>query len=292
MAARGPDARPRGWPWRQLGLGVLTLLCGCNGLFEDNPLYTNSGGSGGTTQGDGDGDGDVGDGDGDETTQGDGDGDALPPPEGMVGDSHVWIDATEVSVAAYTEFLVAQVPAPPSPSRCADKLHYVPNEWSEQISANKPVGGVDWCDAYAYCEWRGKRLCAGDADDPFDDVSLDNEWFRACATTSLNGYPYGGDYDEQACNGADKGFEEPLEVGALASCEGGFPGLFDMSGNVWEWTGVCAPDPDSGDDVCVRRGGSCFSGGSLLDCSASSRRAPDTFEIWVGFRCCADPGSL
>lgn len=249
----------------------------CAGLYEENPLWDGSGGSG--------------DGDGESSGDGDGDGDTIPLPAGMAGNDALWIDAVEVSVGAYELFLDAAPASPPDSPLCAGKSDYTPALWAEQSSNKpKPVVGVDWCDAYAYCAWAGKRLCAGKPDNPFDEVSLDNEWFRACATSSFNSYPYGGDYDPGACNGEDKQFGALLDVGALASCEGGFEGLFDMSGNVWEWTGACAEE--QGETQCLRRGGSYFSSASLLDCAASGQEPVLARKEWIGIRCCADPGSL
>ena len=262
-----------------LGLVVFTGLLGCGGLYEDNPLYEGSGTEEDTQT---------------ETETGPG---TTGGPEGMVSDGEqppgFWIDAREISVADYASFLLAEAVAPPpGQPRCAFKTDYTPGEWAMQESSpQRPIVHVDWCDAYAYCAWADKRLCAGNPTNPFAHKADENEWFQACSNEVFNNYPYATDYDPVACNGAEKGFGEPISVGALPGCEGGFTGLFDMSGNVWEWTGACDVEVEMDEEVelCARRGGSYFSDETLLQCDAHAEVAPTQREAYVGFRCCADP---
>src|SRR5262249_40663852 len=108
--------------------------------------------------------------------------------------------------------------------------------------ADRPVHAVDWCDAFAYCAWAGKRLCgriAGGSVDPTfgTDLASESEWYNACSRGGQHAYPYGDTYDPRACNGLEygAGTGPQLPVGSLSSCTGGFAGLFDMSGNVSEW---------------------------------------------------------
>ena len=59
-----------------------------------------------------------------------------------------YLDAQEVTVSRYAEFLASQKPDPPF-------------KWNEATGGsheNKPVVGVNWYDARDYCRWVGKRL--------------------------------------------------------------------------------------------------------------------------------------
>lgn len=210
------------------------------------------------------------------------------------------IDATEVTNGAYAAFLsspeIADVLAV-QPSTCAWNGDFTPSQsWPPAVGDDQlPVTWVDWCDARAYCEWAGGRLCGaagGGALSP-DDVGTAgiDQWQHACSAGGTLRYPYGPEYQQGACNVAD----EPLAPQAVSShpgCVGGVPGLFDMSGNVWEWIDSCFPfGGDAGpDDACSTRGGAFDSVAPdevacnfTLRTSLRSARWPN-----VGFRCCVD----
>ncbi|NVB36890.1 SUMF1/EgtB/PvdO family nonheme iron enzyme [Pseudenhygromyxa sp. WMMC2535] len=217
------------------------------------------------------------------------------PGDPMVDGGGFQIMATEVSNASYAQFLAENFDpdflAGWIPEVCAWKEgDFVPNPWDDEPEM-LPVVGVDWCDAWAYCSWAGMRLC-GDVDgsaaspDSVDDP-INNQWFRACSQLGAKIYPYGVLYDETACNGADAGFGQLTLVGSLADCEGGVDGLFDMSGNVWEWTSSCAEEdvPDE-EQECRRRGGSYFSDGPTVRCAIDSLRPRNLRASSLGMRCC------
>jgi len=230
--------------------------------------------------------------------------DTEPPPEGMVsvpasGSSYA-IDATEVTASAYAAFLAESPTSAGQSASCATNDSFVPaGEWPQQGDGQLPVVNVDYCDAVAYCKWAGKHLCGmrGTVADPHEAYNDEekNEWYRACSAAETRLYPYGGNpfdpseiknaYRPDACNGKDKGIGAPIAVGTLPGCEGGHPGLFDMSGNVSEWSDDC----DQGQ--CAVRGGSFQHAGpagfiSMLDCTATTYDSPDTSRADLGFRCC------
>ncbi|KIG12951.1 hypothetical protein DB30_00907 [Enhygromyxa salina] len=175
---------------------------------------------------------------------------------------------------------------------CAWKNDFTPDEWPVDPPANLPVVGVDWCDAMAYCAWSGKHLCGeiGGAPASLGDVQnpANNEWYRACSNSGVSVYPYGQLYVGDSCNTMDADFGQRTPVGSIASCEGGYAGLFDMSGNVWEWTNACDNDPMVPVDQqeCRRRGGSYFSAGATTRCGIDSVRPRNQRNSSVGFRCC------
>lgn len=212
------------------------------------------------------------------------------PQATMVDAGGVQIDATEVDNGQYALMLEVEFDASALPSGCDWKSTFEPEEWSDALDPTLPVVGVDWCDAAMFCAWAGKRLCGsldgGPSDiDTADDPELD-AWFRACSNSGANLYPYGPDYDATLCNGGDSGHDALLPVGSLATCEGGVTGLFDMSGNVWEWSNACESTGGDANTQCLRRGGSRHSDADNLRCAVNSDRARGERDNAVGFRCC------
>lgn len=70
-------------------------------------------------------------------------------------------DSTEVTRAQYAVFAAsASFDDPRLPSFCSWKTSYTPTaHWNDSPRDDRPVTRVDWCDAYMYCTWAGKRLC-------------------------------------------------------------------------------------------------------------------------------------
>jgi hypothetical protein len=203
------------------------------------------------------------------------------------------VDATEVTRSQYAAWLAtnpepaAQLPFCQWNSGFAPKAFWPPDAAIDDV----PVTDVDWCDAFAYCAAASKHLCGaigGGAPNyaSYTDATA-SEWYRACAGPGGQHYPYGDAYDATACNGQDYGVGAPVAVGSLATCEGSLPGLFDLSGNVWEWEASCDGWSGPGDH-CRVRGGSYSDGKIPLDCGvdATSKRAGGGLN--TGFRCCAD----
>ena len=98
-------------------------------------------------------------------------------------------------------------------------------------------------------------------------------------------------YQATACNGDNRATGRAVDAGGYAGCEGGFPGLFDMSGSLNEWEdgceqGVAGPRSDG----CVHRGGAFYSNAAGLRCDTVTvaRRDYTDSDCDLAIRCCAD----
>jgi len=140
-------------------------------------------------------------------------------PEHKVTLDAFYIDIYEVTNLQYKKFNDA--------TRRRSPTHFR-NRTFPEGKADHPVTYVSWEDADAYCKWAGKRL------------PTDQEWEKAARGTDGRIFPWGNEFDVKNAN-------TPLrwqQIGAfgdttpVGSFEGGVSpyGVYDMSGNVWEWT--------------------------------------------------------
>ena len=212
------------------------------------------------------------------------------------------IDRREVTNALYKKFLDK------NPQWRRDRIearyhngNYL-KHWDGAVypksKADHPVTNVSWYAAVAYCRWAGKRL------------PTEAEWEYA-ARGGLDGkaFPWGDrPADKTLANYSASGVGATTPVGAYPA--NGY-GLFDMAGNVWEYTAdewaTYTPDaqlnPVAGgnlflDDTFltittrrVIRGGSY--GGSPVNLRTAYRDShpPDGARDFVGFRCAKSASS-
>jgi formylglycine-generating enzyme required for sulfatase activity len=207
------------------------------------------------------------------------------------------IDSTEITVGQYTQYLAAVGTTPGAqPAGCGWNTSTIPQTWPLSGPANVALQGVNWCQAYLYCEWAGKRLCGSPAGGPADpaspNVPSNSQWFQACSRNDdgQHRYPYGNAYNRTVCNCAE--YEAGAPLPSVQTCQGGYPGIFDMSGNVMEWEDSCQPDSTDrtgASDRCNIRGGAFWSASGQLVCALSNTttRSDQGLMNDLGFRCCS-----
>jgi serine/threonine protein kinase len=204
-----------------------------------------------------------------------------PPPETPAHPVTVQpfsMDRTEVSNTEYADFV--RETGHPAPSHWIGKKPPFGQEmW--------PVVNVSFDDATAFAEWRSKR----------DGVSYrlptEEEWEYAARNGEQSDlYPWGTDWKDKAAVLKDA---TPAAVGSRAEGKNKW-GVFDLIGNVWEWTsskasvypGNPAQVPSSIRDWVTIRGGCYVSDPAKSDAPVSSCLRefvpPSTKTTLLGFR--------
>ena len=156
----------------------------------------------------------------------------------------------------------------------------------EAVACSKP-SALPWTggghqEAVDACAARGPsyRLCTAD------------ELESACRGSADTSYPYGDTYAPMTCNGVNEGASAAVPTGSLASCASTPDPVFDLSGNVAEWTSTQtnSPAPPPG-RIYALAGGSYLSPKLGLACSPEleARAQENTLLPSIGFRCCKDP---
>jgi hypothetical protein len=119
------------------------------------------------------------------------------------------------------------------------------------------------------CASLGKRLCSTE------------EWRLACAGPYQSRFPYGQTYERHACVTEDSVVRP---AGSRPECRGHFE-VFDMSGNLMEWTNTRSSANRSFYNVM---GGFFKSGPESYCAMARYSYFPQNRHNPVGFRCCKD----
>jgi formylglycine-generating enzyme required for sulfatase activity len=200
-------------------------------------------------------------------------------PPHMVTLSAYCMDPTEVTVAAYRGCTSCTAPTAGTTNNYGN--------WGVTGRDNHPVNYVDWNQARAYCQSRG------------GDLPTEAQWEYAARGPDGRIYPWGNAVPaSQLCWSGDvPSRTSTCPVQSYPSGNSPF-GLFDMAGNVFEWTrdffagytptAVSDPTgPTSGTNRVLR-------GGSWFDSSASASYVRAAFRVvftptirsnGVGFRC-------
>ena len=147
-----------------------------------------------------------------------------------------------------------------------------------------PWTNVDFATATEACAAAGLVLCSS------------AQWGRACGGNADQNYPYGAAYVDDRCNGLDfdtdpaqpGNQDHVLATGDLDQCSRNMGGgaVYDLSGNVWEWTREDL-SPDGDGSARALRGGSAGNIAGGLTCGFSLAAPPESYRGNIGFRCCS-----
>lgn len=176
-----------------------------------------------------------------------------------------YMDKYEVTTAQYAKFMAATGTT-------------APQSWQTSVPVSdeqKPVVGVDWDEADAYCRYYGQRL------------PTEQEWEKAARGTDGRKYPWGNDEPtsrhanfNKCCDFRNYGVL--LSVGSLEDGKSPY-GIYDLAGNVYEWT-----SSDHHDRAKVIRGGAWMNLASSLESSLRGWHSPRDLSDHDGFRCVQD----
>ena len=222
------------------------------------------------------------------------------------------MDSTEVTVDAYARCVNAGTckVAHFNDGTCFN-YNLTTNKWEQVVidrkfqGGDQPVSCVNWSQAQTYCNWAGKRL----------PTEAEFE-FASRAGTSTR-FPWGNS-EVASCRYSNGGDSTILSTGVhwnnSIECQDGYGdvtspvasfqpnswGLYDMTGNVWEWNADYYSDtyyqqspvhdpkgPEQGEKRSLRGG----AWNSLIDGLRAARRYGDGTGVLgpnVGFRCAAD----
>ncbi|MGC1377225.1 MAG: formylglycine-generating enzyme family protein [Anaerolineales bacterium] len=143
---------------------------------------------------------------------------AVEAPVHTVNVPAFYMDVYEVVNANYRACVTAGKCTPP---RLNDSAKH-PGYFQDAQYNNFPVIDVNWDQARTYCEWRKARL------------PTEAEWEKAARGTEGRTYPWGEGVDTTRANYSDSKIGDPTMVGSYENGKSPY-GLYDMTGNVWEW---------------------------------------------------------
>lgn len=184
-----------------------------------------------------------------------------------------YMGETEVSNAQYAEFIEAT-------------NHKAPGDWKDNKflpgTGDEPIANINWADTNAYCEWLTKGLGV--------TVRLPNEaeWERAARGDTDYKYPWGNEWNDEAAQSK----EVEGKIRPVKSLEAGRSpyGVYEMIGNVWEWTSDLAID-EFGEPILfggarqrIVKGGSSTEPRTVLTISNRRARPEDKPSELLGFR--------
>jgi formylglycine-generating enzyme required for sulfatase activity/uncharacterized caspase-like protein len=170
-----------------------------------------------------------------------------------------------------------------------------------KIGSSLPVVQISWYDAQAYCQWQGKRL----------PTEAEWEYAARAGTTTRHWWGEGNPEQLRVANLPDASLKTSFDLdpvfpnyhdgssrlAAVGSYQPNAWGLYDMAGNVWEWTAdwydmayyqrspEVNPLGSSSGTQRVKRGGSWLQYKAI---TSREKQAPEHSDDQTGFRCAKD----
>ena len=201
------------------------------------------------------------------------------------------IDRTEVTNAAFAMFTAMS-----AFTAIAPPVYPAAPELRDAGKQRRPVAGINWRTARAYCRYLGK------------DLPSSHEWVKAMRGGEVlpggaanpmprRNLPWGAPWDDDTVRARAQLYQETIEGIAGVADAGSHPGdvspygVLDLTGNVQEWTRT----PGLGAGVRVIRGGSIATlrdpREHVADYMAIENPRPEaaTGQFELGFRCVVEP---
>jgi len=190
--------------------------------------------------------------------------------------SDFYLAKTEVTVAQYSAFCRATgYSTPPLPSRDKDSF---------------PIANVSWNDALAFCQWAGCRLpTEAEWEYAARSAGKREKWAGTSDYSRLNEYAWYGTNIASITHQVATKLPNSL-------------GLYDMSGNVWEWCAdwfaenyynssvmIDPRGPSSGIYRILRGGSWGQDSGDNARCTLRNFNMPEIRNVHYGFRCARTP---
>jgi formylglycine-generating enzyme required for sulfatase activity len=186
------------------------------------------------------------------------------------------VDRTEVTLADYRECFEAGACVTP------DVGHWTGCNWDLPGREDHPISCIDHARAEAFCAWAGKRL------------PTEREWEYAARGPEGRLYPWGPESPRPNLANWNNLVGDTTPVGDYPGGATPDTGVFDLAGNVWEWTASEWCDSYAPDAACqpgnyIARGGSF--GSTTINWVRSSWRDPmSDGSNRFGVRCAAGAG--